>query len=280
MRRFRMPILLVASFAALPLFAAISADITIPVAGVVEGHDDLVYRTELVVTNHRDEPQYVKMELIMNGDIRTYRAFPMEAHETKFFRDGSFGNTPQTRAGFLGAVRISAVEMPPLGAPPDGEDRIYTRDPNGQLEANAFIVAERDRGARGATRQEVNGIPWTEYEIGEAMFLGVRHSDGTGAYTNVGIVNMHPTQTETFWVQFQYQDPFAVTVPPLSLRQIRIPGSGAGGRFVRVYPDWSVGDGPPARTTPWVAYASTVDTQTGDAYSGMRVAQPRKSSIQ
>lgn len=277
MRRFRILVLLAASFAAVSSFAAISPEVTIPVAGQVEGAGDLVYRTELVVTNHRDEAQYVQMELIMDGHARTYRAYPMEAHETKYFRDGSFGNTPMTRAGFLGAVRITAVLSPPPG--PTGE-QLYTRDPQGQIEADAFIVAERDRGAKGATRQEVNGIPWTEYNTEETMFFGVRHSEGTGAYTNVGIVNMDPTRTETFYVEFQYEEPVAVVVPPLSLRQIRIPGSGAGGRFVRVYPVWSIGDGPPARTTPWVAYASTVDTQTGDAFSGMRVASPRKSSIQ
>lgn len=280
MGRFRLPILLVASFVALPLLASAAAEVTLPVTGHVEGVGDLVYRTEIVVTNLRDEPQYVTMELIMNGEIRMFRSYLMEAHETKFLRDGGFGNTPMTRAGFVGAVRVAAVQTPSPGAPPDGEEPIYTHDPAGQIEANAFIVAERDRGARGATRQEVNGIPWTEYQIEEAMFLGVRNSEGTGAYTNVGIVNMHPAQTETFFVEFQYQEPVAVVVPPLSLRQIRIPGPGAGGRYVRVYPEWSVGDGPPVRTTPWVAYASTVDTQTGDAFSGLRVAAPRKSSIQ
>ena len=278
MSRFRAPLLLAALFAALSSFAA-SPEVTIPVAGYVHGNDDLVYRTELVITNHRDEPQYVQFELLMDGRLRQYRGFLMEPHETKFFRDGSFGG-PANRADFLGAIRISAVHTPPPGPPPDGTEYEYTHDPLGQIEANAFIVAERDRGARGATRQEVNGIPWNEYETEEAMFLGVRHSEGTGAYTNVGIVNMHPTQTETFYVEFQYQEAVPVVVPPLSLRQIRIPGAGAGGRYVRVYPEWSIGDGPPVRRTPWVAYASTVDTQTGDAFSGMRVASPRKSSIQ
>jgi hypothetical protein len=72
-------------------------------------------------------------------------------------------------------------------------------------------------------------------------------------------------------VKFQFSEPIAVVVPPLSLRQIRLPGEGNGGRWVQVYPEWSIGNGPPARTTQWVAYASTIDTQTGDAFSGMRV---------
>jgi len=99
----------------------------------------------------------------------------------------------------------------------------------------------------------------------------VRHSLGTGAYTNVGIVNMDPTETVTFYVRFQYSNPVAVVVPPLSLRQIRLPGEGHGGRYVQVYPEWSIGDGAPVHTTPWLAYSSTVDVQTGDTFSGMRV---------
>ena len=46
----------------------------------------------------------------------------------------------------------------------------------------------------------------------------------------------------------------------------------AGERRPLVYPEWHSADGNTARTTPWVAYASTVDTHTGDAYSGTRVA--------
>ena len=124
---------------------------------------------------------------------------------------------------------------------------------------------------RGQTRQEIAGVATDEYRAENAVFLGVRHSLGTGAYTNVGIVNMDPTETVTFYVRFQYANPITVVVPPLSLRQITLPGEGNGGRYVHVYPDWSLTDESPAHTTPWVAYSSTVDVQTGDAFSGMRV---------
>ena len=87
---------------------------------------------------------------------------------------------------------------------------------------------------------------------------------------------MHATETVTFYVQFQYQDPFPVTVPPLSSRQVRITGPGNGGRYVRVTPEWALTDEAPAHTTPWVAYASTIDSQTGDAFSGMRVPATSK----
>lgn len=55
------------------------------------------------------------------------------------------------------------------------------------------------------------------------------------------------------------------------MRQIRVTGPGNAGRWVHVWPEWSEVDGMPAHSTPRVAYASTVDTHTGDAYSGQRV---------
>ncbi|HEV7238695.1 MAG TPA: hypothetical protein VGQ36_05600 [Thermoanaerobaculia bacterium] len=162
------------------------------------------------------------------------------------------------------ALRFRTLAVAPNGAP-------GAPDPEGRIEVNAVIVADRGRFATdGSSRQEIAGIPASEYTANEAVFLGVRHSTNTGTYTNVGIVNMHPTQTETFYVKFQNAE-VPVVVPPNSLRQIRIPGDGGGSRFVRVYPEWSVTDEAPARTTPWVAYTSSVDMQTGDAFSGRRV---------
>jgi hypothetical protein len=257
---FRVPLLLLALFVAVPMFAAIAADVTIPVAGHALGANDLNYRTELTITNYRNVQQYVQLALIIGGHESVMAIFPMQPLETKFLPTGGFASSSSPQNDVIAGMRLRAL-VAFEGAP----------DPEGQIEANAFIVGDRGRFAKnGSSRQEVAGIPSSEYRAEEAVFLGVRHSLGTGAYTNVGIVNM-ATTTETFYVKFQFAEPVAVVVPPLSLRQIRLPGEGNGGRWVQVYPEWSIGDGPPARTTEWVAYASTIDTQTGDAFSGMRV---------
>lgn len=257
-------LVLLAFFCAVPLFAAVAADVTLPVVGYLELPNNLTYRTELTVTNHRDVLQYIELAFIVEGHAGPMAIFPLQPRETKFLPHGGFATSSGGQVGLVGAMRIRALQGFE-GAP----------DPMGRIEGNAFIVA--DRGRHGSSRQEVAGIPSEEYEAEEAVFLGVRHSLGTGVYTNVGIVNMHPTQTETFYVQFQYQaEPVPVVVPPLSHRQIRIPGEGSGGRWVRVYPEWSLGDGQPLRRTPWVAYASSVDIGTGDAFSGMRVPATSK----
>jgi hypothetical protein len=265
------PILALTLAAAVPLFGAIAADLTVPIAGQALGANDLVYRTELTITNYRDAPQYVELSLVRNGHALPMAVFSIPPLQTRFLPSGGFSSTATVEQTNIGALRIRA--LPGFPEP----DVSGATDPDGRIEANAFIVASRGQFAtHGSSRQEVAGIPSSEYNAEEAVFLGVRHSLGTGVYTNVGIVNMHPTQTETFYVRFQYAEPVAVVVPPNSLRQIRVPGEGAGGRYVHVYPEWSIGDGPPARTTPWVAYASTVDMQTGDAFSGMRVPSSTK----
>jgi hypothetical protein len=263
----RFSFLLLALFSAVPIFAAISSDVTLPATGYLE-LPTLTYRTEVVLTNHRDVRQYVQMILVNEGHQFRFRVFSIEPKQTHFMADGGFGSGGG-RTNFVGALRIQAILTPPGGSTGDGP---YGHDPLGQIEARAFVVADRGRFAsKGSTRQEIEGIPSSEYTAEESVFLAVRHDLGTGVYTNVGIVNMHPTQTETFYVEFQYGSPATVVVPPNSVRQIRVPGEGNAGRYVRVYPEWSTTDELPARTTPWVSYASTVDIQTGDAFSGIRV---------
>ncbi len=251
---------------AVPMFGAIAADVTVPIVGFAQGANEVSYRTELTITNYRDVPQYVELALVKDGHVSPMAIFQLQPYETEFLPTAGFGTSPSSPHTVVGALRIRALDTFRSG------DVEQATDPNGRIEANAFVVADRGRFAKnGSSRQEVAGIPSSDYTAEEAVFLGVRHSINTGVYTNVGIVNMHPTETATFYVQFQYADPVAVVVPPNTLRQIRLPGEGNGGRYVRVYPEWSIGDGPPARTMPWVAYTSSVDMLTGDAFSGLRV---------
>jgi hypothetical protein len=266
----RTSLLLLALFAVSPLLAGErGAEVTLPVTGYLELPNDLVYRTELTITNHRDVQQYVVLERIGDGHIMPFRAFPIPPRETRFLAEPFGGGNGMSN--FIAALRIRTI----TGIDENSDE--YPADSAGDIEAHAFIVADRGRFAKdGSSRQEVEGIASDEYHAEEAVFLGVRHSAAPPAYTNVGVVNMHATETVTFYVQFQYQDPFPVTVPPLSQRQVRITGPASGGRYVRVTPEWALTDEAPPRTTPWVAYASTIDSQTGDAFSGMRVPATSK----
>ncbi len=247
------------------MFGAISHDLVVPISGYAQGAGDLRYRTELVLTNYRDQRQYIEVSQVQGGYAAVIWISPIDPLETRLHCcDSMFGST-QSQGTNIGALRFRTLTVAPGGGP-------GVPDPDGRIEATAFIVADRGKFANdGSSRQEIAGIPSTEYSAKEAVFLGIRHSPNTGTYTNVGIVNMDPSQTVTFYVQFQREEPVAVVVPPNSLRQIRVPGEGGGWRALRVYPEWSVTDGEPAHTTEWVAYASSIDMRTGDAFSGIRV---------
>jgi hypothetical protein len=265
--RIHAALLLLVSLVCVPLFgAAIAPEVTIPMAGYLELPNELTYRTELTLTNHRDVLQYVEISRVNDRHDQAFRIFAIEPHSTVFLADGGMG-TGGNRQSSVGAFRVRAIL--PLNFDVHVSEPTVP-DPLGRIEVTGFVVADRGRFAsRGSSRQELEAIPSSEYTAEEAVFLGVRHDLPT--YTNVFVSNLHPTQTETFYVQYKHLAPIAVVVPPLSVRQIRIPGEGNAGRSVVVYPEWAIGDGPPARTTPWVAAASTVDGYTGDAYSGMRV---------
>ena len=169
---------------------------------------------------------------------------------------------------WIGALRITAV-IQTLDAE---EIPVYTPDPAGQIDAKAFIIHEHGRfGLFGTSRQEMEGIPAAEYVLPAATFFGTLHQP-PNFYTNVGITNLHPTETVTFFVQYRDVEPIVVTVGPRSSQQIRISGGtrgfeGSAGRYAVVTPAWAVDGGTP---TPWVAYASTVDLLTGDAFTGLR----------
>jgi hypothetical protein len=258
---FALACLVLAVVVCVPASAAIAPDITLPIAGYLELPNDLSYRTEYSVTNHRDRQQYIAIEFVEEGTSMMQRTFTLEPHETVYFDDGGPG-IYRPRPNRIGALRIIAADA--TGA------RTYIPDPEGKLEASGYIIADRLYGVHGSSRQEVEGIPSGQYFAREATFIGVR-DDYFPTYTNVGITNLHPTQAVTFYVQFQYHDPIAVVVPPLSLRTVRVPALGLGGRHLRVYPEWSLTDGEPVNKTPWVAYTSTVDKVTGDAFSGKRI---------
>ena len=256
-----------------PALAAVGPDVTLPVAGHVV-LADRTYRTELTVSNHRDVEQYVAVQFINGQAAFTMSTFLLEPH-TSIFVSGNqakgftTGSTP-------GALRFLALTNA-WGAAHEGNadpDPLAFIDPAGRIEAKGYIINERGPfGIHGSSRQEVESVGSDEYRTKENAFVGVEHNSPT--YTNVGIVNLDPARTVTFYVQFQYLEPVAVTVAPLTSQQIRITGGvrqgveGSGGNYVIVTPEWA-GDAS-GLTTPWVAYASTVDGFTGDAFSAVRI---------
>ena len=257
---------------ALPAAADIGHDITLPVVGNVF-LPNLTYRTELVLRNHRDVPQQLVIDFIGGPELFVnifdpYDALAaLDARGTHFFRQSFIPNTHGT---FISAMRIRAAK--PTGLENEHGIPLYEPDPEGRIEAIAYIVGDRGRfGYLGSSRQEIQATASTEYHAREAIFHGISHD--ANIYTNVGITNMDTERTVTFFVEFPSLAPIEVVVPPQQMRSIRIPGEGNQAREIRIHPDWAdTGEEP----TPWVAYTSSVDTFTGDAWTGIRsLAKPQ-----
>ncbi len=256
---------------ALPAAADIGHDITLPIVGNVF-LPNVTYRTELVLRNHRDVPQQVVIEYI-GGPEQPGGFFPydglaaLDARGTHFYRQGFIPNTHGT---FIRSMRLWAAK--PTGQKNERGLPLFEPDPEGRIEAIAYVVGDRGRfGSLGSSRQEIQATASTEYHAREAIFHGISHD--ANIYTNVGITNMDQERTVTFFVEFPSLAPLAVEVPPQSMRSIRIPGEGNQAREIRIYPDWAKSGEEP---TPWVAYTSSVDTFTGDAWTGVRsLAKPQ-----
>lgn len=250
---------------ALPAAADIGHDITLPIVGNVF-LPNVTYRTELVLRNHRDVPQQVVIEYIggpeQPGGFMPYDGLvALDARGTHFYKQGLIPNTNGT---FIRAMRLWAVKA--TGQTDAGGQALFTPDPDARIEAMAYVVGDRGRfGYLGSSRQEIQATASTEYHAREAIFHGITHE--AGIYTNIGITNMDETRSVTFFVEFPGLQPIEVHVPPRSMRSIRLPGDGGLARQLRIYPDWANNGGAP---TPWVAYTSSVDTLTGDAWTGVR----------
>ncbi len=250
-------------FVAVPLFGGpIGSDLTLPVVGQII-RPEVRYTTELLVTNHRDVPQWVIVEDIDGTPEEFTRAFLLRPNET--------GHSMIVRPeDFIGARRYRAVIQLPFDETVQ-DDPTYIDDPDGRIEVKAFITRSLGRfGAFGTSRQEVEAVPSTEYRVAKNIFVGVRSIETT--YTNVGITNLDPTETVTFYVHWAPLAAFPVTVGPNDFEQIRVPLDFTGFAprpYLTITPEWAL-DGS-GRTTPWVAYTSTVDGYTGDAFTGIRV---------
>jgi hypothetical protein len=246
---------------ALPSFAArVAADLTVPAAGTVILRDrDLSYVTELTITNHRDARQRIDIFWIdASGLAHEPQSIVLHPNQT-LFGAGVHESRYYVIPDGLGAMRFVAVT----------DD--HAPDPAGQIEVSAFVIAQRGRhGSAGQSRQEIAAIPSSEYFTKEMQFIDVRHKLPT--YTNVGIVNLDANEPQTFLVWPPAAErPIEVTVAARSTAQVRLPGTGNDSRVVSVVPMWAHDDERIAVPRPWVAYTSTIDGFTGDAFSGTRV---------
>ena len=232
----------------------------VPVAGHAAGANGTFFRSEISVTNLRSATQRVRVYWLPQGS--TGPATPLQTYDIPAGRgiasDDFVDRILQQRG--LGAIEIVGVTN--TGA----------LDPQAVLHVTSRIWTPRPDGGDGTMSQTFPAVIAGASQASDVKDVyGMRR--GTQYRLNVGVLNPSAS-TQRFRIVVTIDGPSGVNVetvefdvPSRSMDQVLIPGTSTGVAFVRVE-DLGGGAG------DWQTWASSVDNQSGDAWSQMGFARP------
>ena len=252
--------------AALPAFAEVivpqtgASRIWIPVAGHAQGANGTFFRSEISITNLRSAVQRVRIYWLPQGS--TGPATPLQTYDIPAGRGISsddFVDRLLQREG-LGAMEVVGVTN--TGA----------LDTQAVLHVTSRIWSPRPDGGEGTMSQTFPGVIAGASQAADVKDIyGMRR--GTQYRLNVGVLNPSDT-AQRFRIVVTIDGPSGVNVetveldvPSRAIQQTLIPGTSTGVAYVRVE-DLGGGAG------DWQTWASSVDNQSGDAWSQLGFARP------
>lgn len=226
--------------------------ITLPVVGDVVGFNGEHFQTDVTLGNLTSEDQRIRMEWYPQDVTSTA---PRVRHATipAFTFETIQGFVPEILGTTgIGAVRFVAVT----------DDDSQT-DVDAAIDAFARIWTPRVDGP-GTVSQSLHGIYDTQLVnsslgVTNVVLFGLRQNQDFR--TNYGIVNLGPEE-RVFAVRINSSMGTTVNnirVPAQSMTQRAIPAGDWGDLLINITPQ----DPSSAR---WLAYGSTVDNQSGDAW--------------
>jgi photosystem II stability/assembly factor-like uncharacterized protein len=223
-------------------------------AGTVHGSGGTVFRTDVTLSNGRSTEQEVMVAWLPQGND-SGPAVPMFRITLPAGSEAGGGTltiteiTDELRLQGLGSMVIIAVDS---GGDVDGA---------GEIDGFARVRSLSPCGS-GWVSQSLPSVPLNGTgSARRGRALGLRHEP---AYrTNVGIVNLGEVTREfTIIVSGdRASERLEVSVPPFSPLQSPVPDRNYGAVAVTV-----ISDGAAA---PWVAYGSSVDNRSGDAWAAV-----------
>ncbi len=263
-------LILIASTAGADVVQPIGAapQILIAVAGSVAGANGTFFRSDIALLNLASHDQMVVLQWLSQSGSAMAAAITLPAQSG--MRSADFVTDRLGQTG-LGAILVTGVSSFTAGGP-------VVADPSARLYASVRIWTPQ-QGTNGTTSQSLPAIPANTINTPTAALFSVGGADEPPSYrTNVGIVNIDPTLTQTFVLTIVTPAPpgppgppprlISVTVPPMSMEQIPVGSGLTAGTQININPV-SVNGG--AVTTRWVAYGSTINNVTGDAWSELAV---------
>jgi len=248
------------------LFAQVSNDLVVPraaaprifvpVAGNASGANGTYYRSDISVINLRTVAQNVNVYWYPLGipgsstPVRTITISAQSGIATEDFVGDIIGTTG------LGGIELAGVTSGGLF------------DPDAQLHVTSRVWTPRPDGGAGTMSQTLPAIVAGQTTPGVKAVFGMRR--GPQYRLNVGVMNPAST-TQTFHITVSVvttggvvTETLDLDVPARSIRQELVPGTSAG--LVQVLIE-DIGGG----AGEWQGWASSVDNQSGDAWSQIAV---------
>jgi hypothetical protein len=229
----------------------------VPVAGHTPGANGTFFRSEISVTNLRNTSQRVRVYWLPQG--ATGPATPLQTYDIPVGRGLSsddFVDRLLQQSG-LGAIEIVGVTN--TGA----------LDPQAVLHVTSRIWTPRPEGGEGTMSQTFPAVIAGAAQAADVKEIyGMRR--GAQYRLNVGVLNPSAT-TQRFRIVVTIEGPSGVNTEMVeldvlsrSIRQELVPGTSAG--FVQVLIENITGG-----AGEWQGWASSVDNQSGDAWSQIAV---------
>jgi hypothetical protein len=233
-------------------------EVVIPAAGKVEGANGTFFRSDVTLVNPLNRTLIISARWIPQPNkAPDVRNITLQAKEVKRYDD--FVENIFREEG-LGAVVLTAVTS---DGGPDTSARFYV--------SSRIYTPQLATG--GSTSQSFPAVPMSSIDTTSATLFGLGAEDpGSHFRVNVGIVNLDSTRTQTFVISVPQSVgtplTYNVTLPPRTMQQVNNVIREGSQRYVRIL-NQTESD---SRSGKWIAYSSTVESTTGDAWSELAIS--------
>jgi hypothetical protein len=229
----------------------------IPAAGSTPGVAGTLFRSDLMISNHRGTAQLVDLSWCQQGTPCSVSGYQLmritvPGSSVVFYSDivrqlGKSGlGTLDIRARLSDGTLDTSAKI-------DAFSRIWT--PMAYSSGTSFDGGTTSQSFPAVKIDNVHGSA-------RAYILGLQQD--IKYRTNIGIYNDDPNNAHTFTVRAISADnqtfSFTITVQPWSMNQMAVPFGTWGNFMAIVSPDAGIG------TENWAAYGSSTDNITGDGW--------------
>ena len=231
-------------------------EVVIPAAGKIEGANGTFFRSEVTIANLTSRPLVIFARWIPGpGQPANDRRITIPAGGIERYDD--FVRDVFRETG-LGAVILTALNS-------EGQT-----DTSARIHVSSRIYSPLPE-TTGTTSQSFPALALNLIDTpSTATIFGMGSGDDSTRFRfNVGIVNLDAVRSQDFVIQVStaggITETSKLTLPPMTMQQVSL-GRAPAIPYIRVL---NLSEN---RSTKWIAYGSTLDQVTGDAWSEVALA--------